>query len=282
MLKNSSILKVIKDPSPSNFKKHLHNIADELIASAIISLFSGLLGGIAFFTLEFAKKYYLWFLIILAIFALLYILTRIIIRNREKKWFLVMSVIIIIIFILVVVLAILREISNTFFLIIFDTLLNNIHWIFSSAAIVILLHFSIRYIWRNKTKRWIKFASTIMFFSIIVGIISISYPIWENSPIRLDIPQSIVLLATSKTPQKLEKNLNFLNKKGEIAFGNRSDFVLTEHSSLFVIIADRDDIYAILQYAKSKFIDIKTEKSINTLSNKYSGKRQIWIQTYGS
>ena len=78
-----------------------------------------------------------------------------------------------------------------------------------------------------------------------------------------------------RTPELLEQ-LSRYRASGELVVGRRSDFRPPE--GCYVIVADEQKVLGTLQFAGGLFYDLHSGKRVLSLSERFSGKTQIWIR----
>jgi serine/threonine protein kinase len=90
---------------------------------------------------------------------------------------------------------------------------------------------------------------------------------------------SIKLISDILNIKEIDKVLEYLIKnqdRGNLKFGKKSQF--SDPEGTFIIISDETQVHTILFYHKAMFYDTINKLSYNTLSDKFRGKRTIWIK----
>lgn len=261
-------------------KNRLFSIFDEIAASILIGFFTAIFGGGIFLIWNNYRKYLIWISALVLAIILLIILSRLIWKIRTNKWFLIISIFTIIFVIACSLTIIVKGIDNSNLLLIL-TIFDKFTWSILAALIGVI--FSILFSENIDTlsdKNKFQQLSAILFIIIVTIIILLpTYNIWTKSPLKLDIPNSIKILSTVENTDKCMDTLYKLNNSGNIAIGKkREDFITTKNSNLFVIIIDDKNVCAIFKYTHNFFINVKNDEKITNFSNKFEGKRQIWIQ----
>lgn len=111
---------------------------------------------------------------------------------------------------------------------------------------------------------------------------NISFP-WIKAPSKQKTNEKIKFSTEAIDVLSKRKEIsNFFNvlvqykKLGVITFGNRSDF--GNGKNCFVAVTDNKRVMEILYYNGSSFISLNNRETYLNLSEKFSGKRQIWIK----
>ena len=83
------------------------------------------------------------------------------------------------------------------------------------------------------------------------------------------------LMTLTRTQELLER-LSRYQASGELAVGRKDDFRPPE--GCYVIVVDEQKVFGYLRFEGGLFYDLRSKKRVLSLSEKFSGKTQIWIR----
>ena len=82
-------------------------------------------------------------------------------------------------------------------------------------------------------------------------------------------------ILSKKGPEQILQYLETNQNQGKLKFGRKDQ--LSNPDGAYVIISDEKQVYTILFYYNSKYFDTMNNQTYESLSDRFRGKRSIWI-----
>jgi serine/threonine protein kinase len=79
-----------------------------------------------------------------------------------------------------------------------------------------------------------------------------------------------------KIPEQIVQYLKISQDEGKLTFGRKDQ--ISDLEETYVIIFDEKQVYTILLYYNAEYFDTNNNQNYNSLSEKFRGKRSIWIK----